>query len=303
MSESKLEVYNNCLLKSKGKNMKLCPRGYCTAKSKFKVYPSAYANGYASQVCNGSKSDFTGVKHNDYGNSDRDANSDLTRWYNEKWVNVCDLDNQGKYRPCGRPNAKLHQKNYPYCRPMYKLPGTSVKSVGELTQMELKKMCDRKRSIIPGVNGAPTRVYVANMLIKNPSTGRIVKSNGVTGGNIQQQIGGGKKFLPNMTLVHEYNKNRGKQRKATYRNSYVTLYVPEISDKSLKKLKVYVEDPDTGQIKRIDFGHTDYQDYTIHRDTDRQDSYCARSNGIRCSGKQCDINSANYWSRMVLWDC
>ena len=37
----------------KRKKIKLCPRGYCTAKSKYSVYPSAYANGYASQVCSG----------------------------------------------------------------------------------------------------------------------------------------------------------------------------------------------------------------------------------------------------------
>jgi hypothetical protein len=32
---------------------KLCARGKSAAKTKFKVYPSAYANGYAVQVCKG----------------------------------------------------------------------------------------------------------------------------------------------------------------------------------------------------------------------------------------------------------
>ena len=32
---------------------KLCPRGKAAAKRKFKVYPSAYANMYASKVCKG----------------------------------------------------------------------------------------------------------------------------------------------------------------------------------------------------------------------------------------------------------
>jgi hypothetical protein len=32
---------------------KLCSRGKSAAKAKFKVYPSAYANGYAVQVCKG----------------------------------------------------------------------------------------------------------------------------------------------------------------------------------------------------------------------------------------------------------
>jgi hypothetical protein len=33
----------------------LCPRGKAAAKAKFKVYPSAYANMYASAVCSGKK--------------------------------------------------------------------------------------------------------------------------------------------------------------------------------------------------------------------------------------------------------
>ena len=32
---------------------KLCPKGKAAAKRKFKVYPSAYANMYASKVCKG----------------------------------------------------------------------------------------------------------------------------------------------------------------------------------------------------------------------------------------------------------
>ena len=32
---------------------KLCPRGKAAAKRKFDVYPSAYANMYASAVCSG----------------------------------------------------------------------------------------------------------------------------------------------------------------------------------------------------------------------------------------------------------
>lgn len=41
---------------------KLCTRGKAAAKSKFKVYPSAYANGYAVQVCKGTKPGLDGKK-------------------------------------------------------------------------------------------------------------------------------------------------------------------------------------------------------------------------------------------------
>ncbi len=41
---------------------KLCARGKAAAKSKFKVYPSAYANGYAVQVCKGTQPGLDGNK-------------------------------------------------------------------------------------------------------------------------------------------------------------------------------------------------------------------------------------------------
>jgi hypothetical protein len=41
---------------------KLCARGKSAAKAKFDVYPSAYANGYAVQVCKGRMPDLDGKK-------------------------------------------------------------------------------------------------------------------------------------------------------------------------------------------------------------------------------------------------
>lgn len=38
---------------AKKKSSKLCARGIAAAKAKYDVYPSAYANGYAVQVCKG----------------------------------------------------------------------------------------------------------------------------------------------------------------------------------------------------------------------------------------------------------
>ena len=45
---------------------KLCPRGKAAAKRKFKVYPSAYANAYASKICSGKIKDPSGVKRKDF---------------------------------------------------------------------------------------------------------------------------------------------------------------------------------------------------------------------------------------------
>tara|TARA_B100000902_G_C26676019_1_gene605459 strand:+ start:237 stop:482 length:246 start_codon:yes stop_codon:yes gene_type:complete len=45
---------------------KLCSRGKSAAKRKFKVYPSAYANAYASKICAGKIKDPSGVKRKDF---------------------------------------------------------------------------------------------------------------------------------------------------------------------------------------------------------------------------------------------
>ena len=48
---------------------KLCTRGKAAAKRKFKVYPSAYANAYASKICAGKIKDPSGVKRKDFRGS------------------------------------------------------------------------------------------------------------------------------------------------------------------------------------------------------------------------------------------
>ena len=46
---------------------KLCARGKAAAKRKFDVYPSAYANAYASKICAGKIKDPSGKKKKDWG--------------------------------------------------------------------------------------------------------------------------------------------------------------------------------------------------------------------------------------------
>ena len=46
---------------------KLCARGKAAAKRKFDVYPSAYANAYASKICAGKIKDPSGKKKIDWG--------------------------------------------------------------------------------------------------------------------------------------------------------------------------------------------------------------------------------------------
>uniref|UniRef100_A0A6C0JBF3 DUF5872 domain-containing protein n=1 Tax=viral metagenome TaxID=1070528 RepID=A0A6C0JBF3_9ZZZZ len=167
-------TYKKCLSvatkRNKKETLKLCPRGYCTAKSKYNVYPSAYANGYAVSVCKGTKPDYVGKTYNSYkalGKSKEPVNSDLSRWYKEEWVNVCEKGTgPGGYAVCGSGKGVSHSEKYPYCRPYNKLPGTTVMSVDELTHSELEKMCISKRSIKQGINGKPSRVYIRQQLQK-----------------------------------------------------------------------------------------------------------------------------------------
>ena len=61
--ESEYVDYEDIQEGKKKTGTKLCSRGKSAAKSKFKVYPSAYANGYAVQVCKGKIKGLDGQKH------------------------------------------------------------------------------------------------------------------------------------------------------------------------------------------------------------------------------------------------
>ena len=77
--------------------------------------------------------------------------------------------------------------------------------------------------------------------------------------------------------------------------------VPVKSDRKGKKMKVLTP---KGNI--IHFGDSKMFDFTQHKNKKRQTNYCLRSAGIRDKkGKltKNNIDSPNYWSMRVLWDC
>jgi hypothetical protein len=61
--EEMMDIEPNVMEGRKKTGPKLCVRGKAAAKSKFDVYPSAYANGYAVQVCKGKMPGLDGKKH------------------------------------------------------------------------------------------------------------------------------------------------------------------------------------------------------------------------------------------------
>lgn len=82
---------------------------------------------------------------------------------------------------------------------------------------------------------------------------------------------------------------------AKYQGREVPLNKPMAGD--VKKSKVFVKDPTTGNIKKVNFGD---KKLSIKKHLpNRKKSYCARSSG---QGNLTDKTSANYWSRRA-WDC
>ena len=82
---------------------------------------------------------------------------------------------------------------------------------------------------------------------------------------------------------------------AEYKGRKVTLNKPMAGD--VKKFKVFVKDPSTRRVKKINFGA---KGMSIKKNNpDRKKSYCARSGGIKGTNNRL---SANYWSRK-MWNC
>ena len=69
-------------------------------------------------------------------------------------------------------------------------------------------------------------------------------------------------------------------------------------EKSKNKNKKYVATFDLGEkTKRVHFGYSPMQDYTIHHDKKRRESYRARHH----TGKNASPDTANSLSYHVLW--
>jgi len=97
-------------------------------------------------------------------------------------------------------------------------------------------------------------------------------------------------------LANKYKKDTpGQVKEALYQGREVPLNKPMQGD--VKKSKVFVKDPKTGNVKKVNFGD---KKLSIKKDQPaRKRSYCARSSGL---GNLTDKTKANYWSRKA-WEC
>ena len=154
--------------KNKPTNPELWSRAKAAAKSKYKVYPSAYANGFASKWYKKrgggwrtvkKKSSNESIETNEAsspaqqaaiainmkkkGIKPKNVNEDLRNWFKEKWVDVSKKVD-GKHPPCGRKDAD--GKAYPKCRPSKKVSSETPKVASSYDKDEKKAMTQQKRT-------------------------------------------------------------------------------------------------------------------------------------------------------------
>lgn len=116
----------------------LKPKLYCSIKKKIRKRIDAkgqrwgaYTSGQLVQEYKRQGGTYSGKKKQD---------SNLGRWYKEKWVDVCHWP---KRKSCGR--KKFSAKKFPYCRPSIRVNSKTPKTAGELTAKQRKTLCAKKR--------------------------------------------------------------------------------------------------------------------------------------------------------------
>lgn len=100
-------------------------------KARVRRWPSAYASGLVVQAYKAAGGQYGGCGRSDAG---------LTRWFRERWVDVC----RPRLPPCGRPAAgateRAYRRAYPKCRPL---------AVAQrMSRGERKAACERKRAAV-----------------------------------------------------------------------------------------------------------------------------------------------------------
>ena len=152
------KLYNSIKKKVKAKFQKTSrwPSAYGSGflvKEYKKTFKEKYGNKnpYKTQKKSRKKSKSTKKSnkksHKSVKKSRKSNKNNLTRWFNEKWVNVC-KKKSGKYVPCGRKKGSM--KKYPYCRPLHRINSGTPMTVGDIKKKygskKLKEMCKRKNS-------------------------------------------------------------------------------------------------------------------------------------------------------------
>jgi len=105
------------------------------AKRKFDVYPSIYANSWVVREYKKRGGKYSGKRSSKQG---------LLRWYDEQWIDVCQLPRKVK---CGRPSTSIKdwKKTYPYCRPLRKVTSKTPRTALSISKRERDRICKKKK--------------------------------------------------------------------------------------------------------------------------------------------------------------
>ena len=124
---------------------KLYSRVLKKVKAKSKVWPSAYASGRVVREYKRLGGKYKYANTNTRTRKKTNTNkfgiiSGLTRWFKEKWVNVCTKNTKNtKYSKCARSTKK-----YPYCRPSVRVNSNTPTTVHEMSSKQIKQLCKIK---------------------------------------------------------------------------------------------------------------------------------------------------------------
>ena len=242
----------------------------CTriAKRKYDVWPSAYASGAVvkcrqGKIWKGVKEDIEAselLENSEYENlleeakkkkagTESSKEKSLRDWFGRKgakgkskgWVDCNAPDGKGGYKSCGRKEGEKRSK-YPACRPT---PGACKekgkgKSWGK--KAAKKENLDMNKDELFGILAEEVNRFILETDIM-PYLEEAFLDDGTPAcvACLAEQLDTATCGCPD--LVYE----------AEYRGRKVTLNKPMRGD--VKKFKVYVKDPKTGNIKKVNFGH------------------------------------------------
>jgi hypothetical protein len=129
-------------MKNKPVDTKLYAKVVQEAKKKFMVWPSAYASGWVVRTYKS-----RGGRYETSSSTNTDDRP-LKRWFNEKWVDVCEYVEHKKIKECGRKHADW--KDYPYCRPYKRESPQTPMTLHELIEKhgisQVRNRCAKKKN-------------------------------------------------------------------------------------------------------------------------------------------------------------
>lgn len=126
--------YSLLLEKNVAKNKKLWNSCVTWAKSKYDVWPSAYACGAAAKRYKSKGGEWESESNESIKNF-TEFNENLDKWFKEKWVDISKTNKDGSHPPCGRKDAD--KGGYPKCR--------KVRVAARMSDEEKTNSVQRKR--------------------------------------------------------------------------------------------------------------------------------------------------------------